>query len=45
MDDYPYATLRADGWFRCNGLHRPVFPTLLWDVLHYFGYEGTPAYR
>jgi hypothetical protein len=45
MDDYPYATLGADGWFRCDGLHRPGFPTLLRDVLHRFGYTGFPAYR
>jgi hypothetical protein len=45
MDDYPYATLGADGWFRCDGLHRPGFPTLLRDVLHHFGYTGFPAYR
>jgi hypothetical protein len=45
MDDYPYATLGADGWFRCDGLHRPGFPTLLRDVLHHFGYVGLPAYR
>jgi NADPH-dependent ferric siderophore reductase len=45
MDDYPYATPRADGWFRCDGLHRPRFPTLLRDVLHRFGYTGFPAYR
>jgi hypothetical protein len=45
MDDYPYATLGADGWFRCDGLHRPGFPTLLRDVLHRFGYMGLPAYR
>jgi hypothetical protein len=45
MDDYPYATLGADGWFRCDGLHRPGFPTLLWDVLHRFGYTGLPTYR
>jgi hypothetical protein len=45
MDDYPYATLGADGWFHCDGLHRPGFPTLLWDVLHRFGYTGLPAYR
>jgi hypothetical protein len=45
MDDYPYVTLGADGWFRCDGLHRPGFPTLLWDVLHRFGYTGFPAYR
>jgi hypothetical protein len=44
MDDYPYATLRVNRWFRCDGLHRPGFPTLLWDVLHRFGYTGTPAY-
>jgi hypothetical protein len=34
MDDYPYATLGAHGWFRCDGLHSPGFPTLLQDVLH-----------
>jgi hypothetical protein len=45
MDDYPYATLGADGWFRCDGLDRPGFPTLLQDVLHRFGYTGFPAYR
>jgi hypothetical protein len=44
-DDYPYASLRADRCFRCNGLDRPGFPTLLWDVLHRFGYTGIPAYR
>jgi hypothetical protein len=45
MDDYPYATLGADGWFHCDGLHRSRFPTLLRDVLHRFGYMGYPAYR
>jgi hypothetical protein len=45
MDDYPYATLGADGWFRCDGLHRPGFPTLLRDVLHRFGYTGFPVYH
>jgi hypothetical protein len=45
MDDYPYASLRADGWFYCDGLHRPGFPTLLWDVLHHFGYTGLPTYH
>jgi hypothetical protein len=45
MDDYPYATLGADGWFRCDGLHRPRFPTLLQDMLHRFGYTGLPTYR
>jgi hypothetical protein len=45
MDDYPYATLRADGWFHCDGLHHPGFPTLLRDVLHHFGYTGFNAYR
>jgi hypothetical protein len=45
MDDYPYVTLGADGWFRCDGLHHHGFPTLLRDVLHRFGYTGLPAYR
>jgi hypothetical protein len=45
MDDYPYATLGADGWFRCDGLHHPVFSTLLRDVLHRFGYTGLSAHR
>jgi hypothetical protein len=45
MDNYPYATIRADGWFCCDGLHRPGFPTLLRDVLQRFGYMGTPAYH
>jgi hypothetical protein len=44
MDYYPYATHGADGWFRCDGLHRPGFPTLLRDVLHRFGYTGLPVY-
>jgi hypothetical protein len=45
MDDYPSTTLGADGWFRCDGLHRPGFPTLLRDVLHRFGYMRLPAYH
>jgi hypothetical protein len=45
IDDYPYATLGGDGWFWCDGLHRPRFPTLLRDVLHRFGYTGFFAYR
>jgi hypothetical protein len=45
MDDYPYATLGADGWFRCDGLHHLGFPTLLRDMLHHFGYMGFPTYR
>jgi hypothetical protein len=45
MDDYPDATLGADGWVHCDGLHRSGFPMLLWDVLHRFGYTGTPTYR
>jgi hypothetical protein len=45
MDDYPYATLGVDGWFRCDGFHGPGFPTLLGGVLHRFGYTGLPAYR
>jgi hypothetical protein len=45
MDDYAYVTLRANGWFRCDGLHRPSFPTMLQDMLHRFGYTGIPAYR
>jgi hypothetical protein len=45
MDDYPYTTLGADGWFRCDRLHHPRFPTLLWDVLHRFGNTGFPVYR
>jgi hypothetical protein len=45
VDDYPYATLGADGWFRCDGLHRPGFLTLLWNVLHRFGYTGLLAYH
>jgi hypothetical protein len=42
MDNYPYATLGADGWFRCDRLHNPDFPTLLQNVLHCFGYMRTP---
>jgi hypothetical protein len=45
MDDYPYATLRADEWLRCDGLHHPSFPALLRDVLHHFGHTGTPMYH
>jgi hypothetical protein len=45
MDDYPYTTLGADRWLRCDGLHHPDFPTLLWDVLHHFRYTRTPTYR
>jgi hypothetical protein len=45
MDDNPYATLRANGWLRCDGLHHPGFPTLFQDVLHRFGHTGTPTYR
>jgi hypothetical protein len=45
MDDYPYATLGADGWFHCDGLHHPGFPTLLRDVLHRFGYMGLLTYH
>jgi hypothetical protein len=45
MDDYPYATLGADGCLRCDGLHRPGFPTLLQDVLHRFSHTGTPTYH
>jgi hypothetical protein len=45
MDDYSYATLGADGWFGCDGLHRPRFPTLLRGVLHRFSYVGIPVYH
>jgi hypothetical protein len=45
MDDYPYPTLGADRWLRCDGLHRPDFLTLLRDVLHHFRHTRTPAYR
>jgi hypothetical protein len=45
MDDYPYATLGADGWFRCDRLHHPGFLTLLWNVLHHFSYTGLSMYR
>jgi hypothetical protein len=45
MNDYPYTTIGSNRWFRCDGLHLPGFPTLLWNVLHHFGYTGLPAYR
>jgi hypothetical protein len=45
MDDYPYATLGADGCLRCDGLHRLGFLTLFPDVLHHFGHTGTPTYH
>jgi hypothetical protein len=45
MDDYPYTTLGGNVWFRCDELHYSGFPTLLWDVLHRFGYTGTPVYH
>jgi hypothetical protein len=44
MDDYPYAALGVNGWLRCDRLHHPGFPMLLWDMLHCFDYMGTPAY-
>jgi hypothetical protein len=34
-----------DGWLHCDGLHRPGFTTLLWDVLHHFDYKEWPLYR
>jgi hypothetical protein len=37
-------TRGADGWFRCDRLHRPGFPTFLRDVLYRFGYTGIPTY-
>jgi hypothetical protein len=45
MDDYPYATLGANRWLRCDRLHCPSFPTLLQNVLHRFGHMGTTVYR
>jgi hypothetical protein len=45
MDDYLYATLESNGWFRCDGLHHPGVPTLLQDVLRRFDYTGLPAYH
>jgi hypothetical protein len=45
MDDYPYATLRADGYLCCDRLHHPSFPSLLQDVLDHFGFTGRPAYH
>jgi hypothetical protein len=45
MDDYPYTTIGADGWLRCERLHRPGFPTLFRDVLRRFGHTETPTYR
>jgi hypothetical protein len=45
MDDYPYTTLGADGWFHCDGLHHPGFSSLLRDILHRFGYTGLPTYH
>jgi hypothetical protein len=45
MDNYLYATIGANGWYRYDGLHRPGFTTLLRDVLHHFSYMGTPAYH
>jgi hypothetical protein len=41
----PLCHPRVDAWLRCDGLHRPSFPTLLWDVLHRFGHMETPVYR
>jgi hypothetical protein len=45
MADYPYVTLGANGWLRCDGLHRPGFPTLFRDVLHRFSHMGTFVYH
>jgi hypothetical protein len=45
MDEYPYTFLGAEGWQCSDGLHRPSFPTLLQDMLHCFGFTGTPTYQ
>jgi hypothetical protein len=45
MDGYPYATLGADRWFRCDELHHLGFPTMLRDVLYCFGYMCLPTYH
>jgi hypothetical protein len=45
MNNYPYATLEADRWLRCDRLHRPGFLTLLWDVLHHFVFTGRTIYH
>jgi hypothetical protein len=42
MDDYPYATIGVNGWLRCDGLHRPGFPTLFQDMLHRSATRGLP---
>jgi hypothetical protein len=44
MDNYPYATIEADRWLRCDGLHHLGFPTMFRDVLHRFGHTRTPEY-
>jgi hypothetical protein len=43
--DYPYVVLGANGWLRCDRLHCSGFPTLLQNVLHCFGFTGSPTYH
>jgi hypothetical protein len=45
MDAYPYCHVSPDGSLTTDGLHRPEFPGLLWDVLQRFGYVEKPDYR
>jgi hypothetical protein len=45
MEDYPNASLGADGLLCCDGPHRPGFPTLLRDVLRCFGFTEAPSYN
>jgi hypothetical protein len=45
MDAYPYCRVGPDGSLTTDGLHRPRFLHLLWDVLQHFSYVEKPDYR
>jgi hypothetical protein len=45
MDAYPYCRVGLDGSSTTDGLHRPGFLQLLWDVLQRFGYVEKLDYR
>jgi hypothetical protein len=45
MDAYHYCRIGPDGSLTTDGLHRPGFPRLLWDVLQRFGYVEKPDYH
>jgi hypothetical protein len=45
MDAYPCCHVGPDGLLTTDGLHRPGFPRLLWDVMQRFGYVEKPDYH